>query len=592
MSFVRSLFAPRRQASFSYGQLLDMIANANDLGFPLHQTMTGDREEIESSFAGLINGAFAGNGIVFAVAMTKALLFSEARFQFQQLRGGTPGNLFGTQALQLLEAPEPGKTTGDLLTRQSIDADFAGNGLLARRPARGDRGERIKRMRPDWVSIVLGSPDPPDAAKKAATATSLDAEVIGYAYIPGGSGSGNDPIALQPNEVSHFAPVPSALHQYVGMSPVVPVIRNILGDKAAVSHKLNYFRNAATPNMLVTLPDSLNPDEAKSWIDLFEQDHTGASNAWRTIYFAGGASGAVVGSNLKDLDYKQITAIDETRIAAAIGSHPVVAALSEGMQGASLNTGNFAAAARLMGDAKLRPAWRNMAGSLQNIIDRPRSTRLWYDARDVPFLREDAKAAAEIMEKQAGVLSSLFMAGAEWDAVVNFVNSGDVTVLKGQHTGLTSVQLTPVGVDPADQQQGQLAAYMQAFAANRDMLSGRLSTGFRAVEEFWPADGQFAGHHVRAGEELPGTNALVWQFPSMFVAVDSSPVTVSTVSRPAVGPGYIVSEQEVRAKKAELAAAGKPSGYTSIAKELRVHRDTVKRRLNGHSRIELGGTVG
>jgi hypothetical protein len=592
MSFIRAMFGGRRQStSMNYGQLLDMIASSGEYGFPLRQTLTGDREEIESNFTGLVSGAYAGNGIVFAVAMTKFLLFSEARFQFQQLRGGTPGNLFGTAALQLLERPEPGKVTGDLLSRASLDSDFAGNSFHARRAAKGDRGERIKRMRPDWVSIVLGSSDAPSQAAKASSAVDLDAEVIGYAYIPGGTGSGNEPIKLLAEEVSHFAPIPDPLAHYRGMSPMLPVIRNILGDKAAVSHKLNYFRAGATPNLIVTLPDSLQPDEAQTWIDLFEQDHTGASNAWRTIYFAGGASGEVVGSNLKQLDFKAITAVDETRIAAAIGTHPVVAALSEGMQGSSLNAGNFGAAARLMGDAKLRPMWRNMANSLENIIDRPRSTRLWYDDRDIPFLREDAKVRSEIQQHQAGVLSTLFMAGFEPNAIIEYVKSGDLDRLTNQHTGLASVQLTPIGAEPEPEQIAAWSAERQRLA---DMVqfASQPSVGFRAIEEFWPADGAFAGQHVRQGEELPGTHPLVWAFPSMFDAVPRTQVTVSGVTRSAVGPGPIVSEREVLSKKAELVAAGKPAGYDSIAKELRVSRDTVRRRLNGHSRLEIGGRVG
>lgn len=592
MSFIRAIFGPRKRGAMDLGSLIELVQSTSELGFPLRQTLTGDREDMETTFASLVSGAYAGNGIVFATVMTKYLLFSEARFQFQQLRGGTPGNLFGTQALQLLERPEPGKTTGDLLARQSIDSDFAGNGFLARRAPKGDRGERIKRMRPDWVSIVLGSNDPPTAARKADTAVSLDAEVIGYAYIPGGHGSGHEPVALGPNEVSHFAPIPDPLAQYRGMAPVVPVIRNILGHKAAVSHKLNYFRNGATGNMLVTLPDALNPDEAQSWIDLFEQDHTGVSNAWRTIYFAGGASAEVVGSNLKDLDYKQIMAVDETTIAAAIGSHPVVTALSEGMQGASLNTGNFAAAARLMADAKLRPMWRNMAGSLENIVDRPRSTRLWYDDRDIPFLREDAKVRAEIQQKQAGVLSTLFMAGFEPNAIIEYVKSGDLDRLTNQHTGLASVQLTPIGADTPDVSLAALSMGERVRLAEVLAAASQPSAGFRCVEDFYPADGQFAGRYVRAGEELPGTHPLVWAFPSMFDAVSGTQVTVSGVTRSAVGPGPIISEDEVRQKKAELVAAGKPAGYDSIAKELRVSRDTVRRRLNGHSRLEIGGSVG
>jgi hypothetical protein len=42
----------------------------------------------------------------------RALLFSEARFQFRQMRFGRPGDLFGTQGLGRSRTPWPGATTG------------------------------------------------------------------------------------------------------------------------------------------------------------------------------------------------------------------------------------------------------------------------------------------------------------------------------------------------------------------------------------------------------------------------------------------------------------------------------------------------
>ena len=45
---------------------------------------------------------------------------------------------------------------------------------------------RIRRLRPDWMTIVTGS----------RTGSELDTELIGYAYQPGGPASGEDPVDL------------------------------------------------------------------------------------------------------------------------------------------------------------------------------------------------------------------------------------------------------------------------------------------------------------------------------------------------------------------------------------------------------------
>jgi hypothetical protein len=44
----------------------------------------------------------------------------------------------------------------------------------------------------------------------------------------------------------------------------------------------------------------------------------------------------------------------------------------------------------------MHPLWQNAAGPMQQIRPAPPGTRLWYDTRDVPFLREDEKDQAEI----------------------------------------------------------------------------------------------------------------------------------------------------------------------------------------------------
>jgi hypothetical protein len=101
--------------------------------------------------------------------------------------------------------------------------------------------------------------------------------------------------------------------------------------------------------------------------------------------------------------------------------------------------------------------WENLAGSLEHVVPRPARRqgeddfRLWYDADNVPFLREDEKDAAEIDKVRAETINTLITAGFEPDSVVKAVDAGDMRILK--HTGLTSVQLLPPGTSasaPAD----------------------------------------------------------------------------------------------------------------------------------------------
>ncbi len=117
----------------------------------------GTRESLPTDYEGYVAEAYTGNGVVFACAVARAMPFSESRFQYQRLEGGRPTDLFGGPALSLLENPWPGGTTGELLFRMEQDATIAGNCYLAR------RGGKLRRLRPDWVTIVSGVRGDPDA---------------------------------------------------------------------------------------------------------------------------------------------------------------------------------------------------------------------------------------------------------------------------------------------------------------------------------------------------------------------------------------------------------------------------------------------
>jgi hypothetical protein len=177
------------------------------------------------------------SGPVSAVEMVRLLVFAEARFQWQRISNGRPGDLFGTQDLAILETPWTGGTTGDLLARMILDADFAGNSYTAR------IGPELVRLRPDWVDIVL-------APREHGTQT-VGLKRVGYAFYDGGDRR-HDPVVFLPEEVAHFAPYPDPLANYRGISWLTPVIREIQSDRAATQHKLKFFENAATPNLAVS----------------------------------------------------------------------------------------------------------------------------------------------------------------------------------------------------------------------------------------------------------------------------------------------------------------------------------------------------
>lgn len=397
------------------------------------------QETPDQSFEGFASQMYASNAVVFACMNVRMLLFAEARFQFRQMRNGRPGDLFGTPELGLIEHPWENATTADLLSRAMQDADIAGNFYAVR------EGSELRRLRPDWVTIVLGS-------RRLAESPTLasDAEVIGYIYQPGGNLHRYDPVTFLPEQVCHFAPIPDPLAHFRGMSWLTPIVREVMGDNAATNHKLTFFEKGATPNMVVLLDPQFTPEQVNTYAGAFREQHREVADAYRTMFFGGGAKVDVVGANLEQVDFKVTQGGGETRIAAAAGVPPVIAGLSEGLAAATYS--NYQQSIRRFTDLTMRPLWRNMAGSLATILTVPTGAELWYDDRDIPALAEDQKDLAEVRMSQASQLKTLIDAGFDPDSAIAAVTSSDFTRLS--HTGLVSVQLQEPGAQPAPTANG------------------------------------------------------------------------------------------------------------------------------------------
>lgn len=371
--------------------------------------------------------AFRMSSPVFALVQARMQVFSQIRFQWTRFTGGAPTDLFGSPELSILERPWPNGTTSDLLARMEVDVSTAGNAYIVR------HGSTLHRLYPQWVMIVLGSNENADRPSEAS-----DTTVAGYTYRPP-----NAPMQFfLPNEVAHYAPIPDPDFNYLGMSWLSPVIRDVQADSAQTEHKMAFLKNAATPNMVIKFDPAVGLQQVKEFRELAEEEHAGALNAWKTLYLGGGADATVVGKDFKELDFAATQGKGESRLAAAAGVPPSWVGFSEGLQGSALNAGNFTAARRRYSDGTMQHLWANAASSLEAIVRRPDSgASLWFSTAAAPFMREDAADLAGIQQKQAATITSLVRDGFTAESAVAAVLNNDWSRLV--HTGLTSVQLQP-----------------------------------------------------------------------------------------------------------------------------------------------------
>jgi phage portal protein BeeE len=400
------------------------------------QSLGSKQEDIPGNFRGYVQHAYKANGVVFACMLARGLLFSEARFAYRRLVAGRPGSLFGTPDLALLEQPWPNGTTGDLLARMIQDVDLAGNAFVWRRAR-----NRLRRLRPDWVTIVMGS-----RTDGNVDGDDLDAEVLGYLYHPGGRNSGKDPVPLLPQSVAHWAPIPDPLASYRGMPWLEPIIREVMGDHAAVDHKLAFFENGGTPNLVVTLDPNIQRESFERWVDIFQEQEQGIENAYKTLYLGAGATPTPIGANMRDADFRRVIASGETRICMAAGVPPIIVGTSSGLEASTYS--NYGQARRRFADGTIRPLWRSAAAALAQLVTVPGGSELWYDDRDIPFLQDDRKDESEVQHNEAQAIRTLVDGGYTPESAVAAVVANDLQLLK--HTGLFSVQLQPAGSSSGD----------------------------------------------------------------------------------------------------------------------------------------------
>lgn len=418
-------------------------------------------EGLGVDFDVLVDKAYKEAGPVFACLLARQLLFSEARFQFRDRTNGKAGELYGHPNLSLLEQPWPGGTTSNLLTRIEADASLAGNAYYTTvddegrigKTSRNGLNRRLARLRPDWVTIVVGVPGSPEPRPWA-----VAARILAYLYEPPpwaqssisgtfGPYAGDTPesVVLLPDEVAHYNPIPDPAARWRGMSWLTPVIKDIEADKASTAHKRRFFRHGAVPTQSISFDKDVSTATFEKFIELYEARHGGVDNSFKPMFLVG-ADVRPMQFDFKSLDLRALQGAAETRIASAARVPPVIAIMSEGLGATSYAT--YAAAKRHFADGWARPAWRDVSASLSVLVkpaDKPRA-ELWYDDREIAFLRDDAKDAAEIQTAEVSTLNALVAAGWTTESALAFIRSRDWSALK--HSGLVSVQLQPPGGNP------------------------------------------------------------------------------------------------------------------------------------------------
>lgn len=385
-----------------------------------------------ASFADYARGAygaqgFPGNSVAFACIDRRMSVFGEATFKWRDL---DDKHLYGTTELAKLETPWPGGTAQDLLNRAEQDASLAGNAFIR------DCGNRLERLRPDWVTIVsrINFDERGDEVREA----------IGIVFDPQGEDGDRSPAFYPMSEVAHWAPIPDPLANFRGMSWLTPVVRELTGDARMTEYREKFFTNAATPNLVIRYTQKMAPERMERLRTAIDARHGGAENAFGTLVLDEGADLTIVGQDMVGSAFSALQAASETRVCMAAGVPAVVAGARQGLEASAI--GEYQIALRAFADLKIRPNWRGLCGKLQKLVNVPARAQLWYDTQDVSALQQGEQDMATTTQIQASTIVQLRMQGFTADSAVAAVVSGDMSLLKADpNTMSVQVQPTPGG---------------------------------------------------------------------------------------------------------------------------------------------------
>lgn len=366
--------------------------------------------------------ALTSNGTVYGIVRSRVDLFAQARFVWKRYGAGPKpmaSDVFTNGALAALDNPSP------LLEWMELDVATAGNSYLVR------DGSALRRLNPEWVTIVLGSQRDPDDPGVA-----WDSEPIGVIYRPMGH-TGDRAEVFTWSEVAHYCPERDPDARFRGMSYLRPAIEDVQADNGARRYLTKFWENNATAPLIITYPPEVPQTTAQVAQELWNEAHKGVNRAFRTAFLGAGADPKVVGMSLKDLDTEAVRKQVHLDITLAAGVPPIAAGIFEGTYA------NAKESNRALADKKLRYLWLRAVEAFRPLFPPPAGAELWYDVSGVSALQSDALDDSAVMAQQANTMRTLVDGGFTPDSVTAAVTSGDMTKLT--HSGNLSVQLLPPG---------------------------------------------------------------------------------------------------------------------------------------------------
>lgn len=269
----------------------------------------------DASYEGYARSGFGRNELVYSCIMYKARTLPQATMRVYSDRQVEP--LEDHRLRRLLATPNPTTNEVEFLQLSIVHLDLAGNCHWLIQRARDGTPTELWPVRPDLVRIMATG----------------DPRVWSYGYVLDPStrarAGSAEVIPISRRDMIHFK-YPNPLDAYFGQAPLRPATRAVSVDNARTDYVDALLRNDAVPRSVVTTQQQI--DEAI--VERLEQRWSrkfGGENRGRPAFLQQGMDVKVLGLNLRDLEFGDLTGVAESRICTSIGIQPILVGAKVGL---------------------------------------------------------------------------------------------------------------------------------------------------------------------------------------------------------------------------------------------------------------------
>jgi HK97 family phage portal protein len=406
----------------------------------------------DSSYETFALNGFGRNELVYSCIMYKARNIPQGVLR---VYGDVKVEPLEQHRLRRLIA-QPNDTTNEVefLQLSIVHLDLAGNCYWLINRDRDGLPAELWPVRPDLIRIIPSARDP-------------RAWSYGYVLDPttGAGGRSIDVIPIARRDLIHIK-YPNPLDAYFGQAPLRPATRAVTVDNARTDYIDALLRNDAVPRSVVTTQQAID-DKVVERLEQRWSRKFGAANRGRPAFLQAGMDVKVLGLNLKDLEFGDLTGSTEARICMDIGVQPILVGAKVGLDRSTFSNFREAKAA----------FWEDTGMGLQMLFGGGVRSQL------VPEFSGPGRSRIDVRWDNSEVLALQEAATERWDRATNALARGGITRnMFLQTVGLDPVPggdvfLTPAGVieqpageEPAPTETGpvtlEAAAYVDRFLEN------------------------------------------------------------------------------------------------------------------------------